>query len=293
MPAPVLSNEIKGVIYVILSGLFYGLLGYFGINALFFSGEIANMLFWRFFIGALFIGVFLAPQLKKIEFDWPKVAMIFTAAGIFYGFGTFAFFAASQHLGTGIAMVLFFTYPAIVVFSNWLLYRKKITKGYMVAIILILLGLLLLVELKLNFNYQGIILSLISAAGYAFYIMASKKNTLHPLLAAWLVCTGCALFCFVFSLANDAFFIPSDMHFWLHGLGLGIVATAVPILLLLQGLKYISSEKAAMLGVLEPVFVAFTGVLLLGERLVFIQVLGIVVVLAGALLSLLSQQAGE
>ena len=73
-------------------------------------------------------------------------------------------------------------------------------------------------------------------------------------------------------------------------MGIGVVATVIPILLMLHSLKYISSEKASLLSVLEPVFVVIFGVLLLGETLKPIHALGVVFVLAGALLTLLSHK---
>jgi drug/metabolite transporter (DMT)-like permease len=279
--------EIRGIIYIILSGFLYGFLGFFGVNALQSSADIANMLFWRFFISGVFIAIFLVPKIKNIKMDLPLMLTILTASAIFYGSSTFAYFTAVAHIGTGLAMVIFFTYPAIVVLCNRFFYRSQIDKGYYVSVILILMGLLLLAELGSDFNYQGILLSLISASGYAFYIMMSKKNNqLDPLLSALMVSIGCCFFCFIYAFSAQTFFVPKDPVFWLNSLGLGIVATALPILLLLKGLKYISSEKASILGVLEPVFVVFFGVLLLKEKLLFIQVIGIVVILGGALLSL-------
>ncbi|HLF67247.1 MAG TPA: DMT family transporter, partial [Gammaproteobacteria bacterium] len=233
--------EIKGIIYVILSGLFYGLVGYFGMQALEHTPSIANMLFWRFIIASLFIALFMLPQLKKMKIDWPAMTMIFTASAIFYGSSTFAFFTASQQMGTGVAMVIFFTYPAIVILCNRFIYNHQISPRYYLSVLFILIGLLLLIELKLNFNYLSLLLGLISACGYAFYIMASKKyNHLHPLLAALMVCLGCSFFCLIFALSHNGFLIPAAPLFWFNSVGLGIISTAVPILLLLKGLQYIA-----------------------------------------------------
>ena len=68
------------------------------------------------------------------------------------------------------------------------------------------------------------------------------------------------------------------------------MATVIPILLMLYGLKYISSEKASILSVLEPVFVVIFGILLLGESLRFLSAVGIVLILAGALMTLFSHK---
>lgn len=283
-----LSNETKGVIYVILSGFLYGFLGFFGVKAMdASSSDIANMLFWRFLIASVFIFLVMLPKIKTITLDWSVMFLLLTGSAIFYGTSTSAFFASAEHIGTGLGMVIFFTYPAIVVLCNRFLYKCQIHQGYYISVVLILFGLLLLADIGDDFNYWGILLGLISAAGYAFYIMTSKKyNQLHPLLSALMVSIGCTIFCLIFALFNDSFSIPQQSTFWFNSLGLGIISTALPILLLLEGLKYTSSEKASILGVLEPVFVALIGVMLLGEELKFLQILGVIIILGGALLAL-------
>lgn len=288
------KTELKGIICVILSGLLYGLVGYFGVNALASSSSLSNMLFWRFLISFVFIGILLIPKLPRVMENFSLMLSIFIAGALFYGSSTFAYFAATASIGTGMAMVIFFTYPAMVILCNWLLYKKIIGKKYVLAIALITLGLMLITELRLGVSIQGILLSLGSALGYAFYIIASKKNAqVHPLVAAWLVSAGCCAFALAIAIFKHQFEVPGSSLFWMNSLGLGIFSTALPILLLLQGLKYISSEKAAILGVLEPVFVALMGVLLLGEAFRAIQILGIVMLLTGAVVSLLSQSPRE
>lgn len=283
------SNEIRGIIYIILSGFLYGFLGFFGYGALQSSGDIANMLFWRFAIASAFIALVMLPKLKEIKLDWPVMLMLLSGAAIFYGASTSAFFASSVHVGTGLAMVIFFTYPAIVVLCNRFIYKAEIHKAYYISVMLILFGLLLIADIGDDFNYLGIALGLLSAAGYAFYIMCSKKyNHLHPLLAALMVSIGCTIFCLIYALFTHSFSVPQESTFWFHSIGLGIISTALPILLLLEGLKYISSEKASILGVLEPVFVALIGVMLLGEELQLLQIIGVVIILGGALLTLTS-----
>lgn len=285
------NKELKGIACVTLTGLLYGLLGYFGVKALEYTPHISNMLFWRFFIATVFIALFLIPQFfyQGIGKATPGVILsIFLGGAVFYVSSSYAFFIASKSIGTGLAMVIFFTYPAIVILCNWLLFRKKISKAYVVAIILISLGLMLMMELELGVNINGVLFSLLSAVSYAFYILASKRNNhINPLMAACLVSAGCAACSLMFALYNNAFHVPTEMDFWLNSLGIGIISTALPILLLLHGLKFISSEKAAILGVFEPIFVAIIGVLFLGEELAIMQIWGVAILLAGTVWSLL------
>ncbi|MFX7739630.1 DMT family transporter, partial [Acinetobacter baumannii] len=57
--------------------------------------------------------------------------------------------------------------------------------------------------------------------------------------------------------------------------------------LLLEALKYISSTKASILSASEPISIVCFGVLLLGETLTLSQLIGIVTILGGSILSLM------
>ena len=149
----------------------------------------------------------------------------------------------------------------------------------------------LLVDMDdLSFNLWGILFGIISAFFYACYIIASKKNSISPGMSTLMVCLGCMVTSLAVSLVTDTFSIPASITVWMHLSGIAIIATVAPILLMLYSLKYISSEKASILSVLEPVFVVIFGILLLGESLPFLSAIGIALILAGALITLFSHK---
>ena len=65
---------------------------------------------------------------------------------------------------------------------------------------------------------------------------------------------------------------------------IGVIATAIPIQLLLEGLRHVEAEKESILSVLEPALVFFIGIIALDEEVSFIQGIGVIVILVGALL---------
>src|SRR5438132_7429592 len=114
-----LSNENKGTLYAIISGLFYGLVGYFGISVVHANFSISNMLFWRFLISILLIILFLTPKIRQIKINDRAIWGAFISGAIFYSSSSVTYFMASSYIGTGLSMVIFFTYPAFVMFGMW------------------------------------------------------------------------------------------------------------------------------------------------------------------------------
>lgn len=284
-----MSTPNKGAFYAALSGLFFGLIGYFGISAIKANISVNNMLFWRFLVSAFFILIFLLPQIKTIKISFKEILKVSISGALFYGVCSTLYFIASEHIGSGLAMVIFFTYPAIVMLINFLFYKNKIGKLYFLALSIILIGMVCLIQGgSMEFNLLGIGLSILSAFLYALYIISNKNSPAPPLFATFLVSLGAAISCLIAALYEQTFIVPTGWNVWFNIAGIGILCTALPMLLLLKGLKYISAVQASILSVMEPVFVVIFGILLLGETINLTQAMGIVILLTGALLALLS-----
>ena len=89
-----LTNEYKGILYAIASGLSFGLLGYFGVTLMQAHLSVYNMLFWRFVIGAITVGFVLIPHYATL-FKEPKEAIKVIIYGVlFYSTTTILYFLA-------------------------------------------------------------------------------------------------------------------------------------------------------------------------------------------------------
>ncbi|RUR08498.1 DMT family transporter [Legionella sp. km772] len=285
------SLEQRGSVYAILSGFLYGFIGYFGLSAINNHLSASTMLFWRFLISSLLMALIVIPQLKRLKLQRKQVLIAFGGGVFYYGISTLLYFYASLYIGSGLSMVIFFTYPVIIMILNYFFYGHTIPKIYYLAILIILFGMLLMIDMEqVGFDLIGITLGLASSFFYACYIVSSKKNEMPPNVSTSMVCLGCMTTSFIVSYFDHSLAVPQNMDTWINLLGIGVIATVVPILLMLHSLKYISSEKASILSVLEPVFVVIFGVILLGETLQPWHALGVVLVLLGALITLFSHQ---
>ena len=283
-----LSNIHKGELYAAISGLMYGLIGYFGVQIINAGNTISNMSAWRYIVASIIAAMIFFSKNKKITINKSDLFKIFIYGAIFYAPCSMVFFYASEYIGTGISMVIFFTYPAIVILLNRMLYKTQINRLYYLSIAIIFLGMILLADFSdAQLNMIGIIFALFSALGYGCYITACQNiSNTDPVLSTCVVSMGCAFAGIVFAIYQGTFYIPSGAITWLNIIGMASICTALPILLLLEAMKYISSTKASILSVLEPVFVVIFGMILLNEQISTMQGLGVVIVLGGALLAL-------
>ena len=282
-----LSDEQRGSLYAVISGLGYGFLGYFGVNLMNADLSVTNMLFWRFFLAALFMLPIVVLQYKNIFSSFKENLKIVFYGMAFYSTSAIAYFIGSNYIGTGLTMVVFFIYPAIVMLFNCILYNAKISKMDYLAFSMIIIGVVFLADLQeLELDFLGIGFGILSALCYACYVVGSKRSNVSPVVSTFMVSIGCMVTCLIFSCLECSFFVPTYSNNWINIVGMALVYTALPILLLLEGLKYISSEKASMISVLEPVFVVIFGIILLGETVSNMQIVGTITVLSGALTAL-------
>jgi drug/metabolite transporter (DMT)-like permease len=284
------KSQKKGIIYAIFSGLGFGFIGYFGMSLIEDNMSIALTTFWRFFVSSIIIAVVSRKDLKLI-LERPKEVLRLIFYGIvLYSTGTMTYFYGSKFIGTGLAMVIFFIFPVIVISYNRFVQKHKIDRLIYIAAIIILIGISCLVKFDgVILDEVGIGLCLLSASIYATYIIVSRNNKLPAGLSTLSVSIGCVINTLTITTLDGSFYIPHTFVNWLDILGIAVISTAIPMLLFLKSLEHISSEKASLLTVLEPLFVVFLGVIFLGEKIDLIQGIGAFLILTGSTIALLEK----
>ena len=288
-----LTREQKGVAYVLISGLCYGLIGYFGIKIMQENFSAYNMLFWRFVVASIIMFALCFWQMKDqklLQNHFGEMVKVFFNSAIFHGSASAFYFVSSVKIGTGLAMIMFFAYPLVVVILNRIFYKTKITASYFFSIIAILVGITLLGDLQgFEINFYGIIFGTLAAIFFGCYVFSVQQSKLPPLTMAFVVCLGCLGASALFALVDGSLVIPQNSKPYFDIVAMGLISTALPILFFLQSLKYINSTKASLLGVSEPLAVLYFGWLLLDEKISALQLLGSLIILVGGVLALIEK----
>ena len=285
------KTTLRASVLVAISGILYGFLGYLGTNVIRDEISISTMLFWRFFIAAIWIFFFLLfKHVKQTTINYPDKStlfLIFILGAIAYAGGSGFYFLSSQYIGTGLAMVIFFSYPIMVAIISWLLHGSKLNPGIILTLILITLGLFLIHNSSsAEMSSLGIAFGIINALCYALYLLVSKRLSRIAIdsdIYTIMVCIGSFVIFLILALATHSFVFPSSLKTVGYLLALGILATAIPIQLMLEGLKHISSLRASIISVLEPLITMIVGFILLNESISSLQITGALLILGSTL----------
>jgi drug/metabolite transporter (DMT)-like permease len=289
----IFSGEQKGIIYVLASGLCYGLIGYFGISIMQENLSAYNMLFWRFLVSTLVMFGFSFLQMREKYFlqkNFSQLTKIFFYSALFHGTSSAFYFMSSARIGSGLAMILFFIYPLIVVILNRIFFQTKISKYYFFSISAIFIGIILLADLQhFSMDLFGIFLGILAAIFFGLYVFAVQKSSIPPITLAFTVSLGCCFASGIFALIDGSFLVPQNIKPVFNIIAMGVISTALPILFFLRGLNYINSTKASLLGVCEPLAVLFFGWLLLAEEINNMQLIGSAIILLGGAIALIEK----
>jgi DME family drug/metabolite transporter len=214
---------------------------------------------------------------------WPWIATAL-AAGSMAAYQVF-FFAAVARTGVAVGTVVTIgSAPILAGLMGWLVRGEHPGRQWMVATGLAIVGCGLLITAggSLSADVVGVLLALGAGVSYAVYAVSSKG-----LLEGRAPDAVMAVVFSVGALLLAPLLLTADLG-WLaqvRGLGaalhLGLVATAAAYTLFARGLSAVPVATAVTLSLAEPLTAGMLGVLLLGERLTTVAVLGVGLLLSG------------
>jgi len=203
------------------------------------------------------------------------------------------YFASLHRIGAGLAEVLLFLYPMWVVLITAVVLRQQVTRLVVGCSVVAVAGAALTVGAVSGVDGVGVLLAVGASIGFACYVVLSGRlvHGVGSILTTALITTGAAV---TFSLAAlvTGSQGPTDAAGWAATLGLSLVGTVVSFLLLTLGLARMPSTDASVVSTVEPAVAVLLGVLLLGEPIGLLQVVGVALVL-GSVAVLVRVEAAE
>jgi drug/metabolite transporter (DMT)-like permease len=281
----------------------FGTLGYLSRTAATFGVDALGFVLWRAAIGSavLFLVAWLLVRagggsvrgLSPGVLTPPRRRALLLAAlcGAALNVSMFAAFATTT---IAVALICFYSYPAMVTIAAARLYHERLAPVRVAALALSCVGLVLVVVAPLFtatnvvVNPAGIALALFAAvcqaafilvAGHGFAPMSSLQVSAWVILAAVLMTLPLAL------LLGDtgALVGPlADARAWAPVLFGGLAAAAIATTAFVAGIGMIGPSRAAIMMTVEPVVGVLLAALLLGEQSTPIQLLGGVAVIVAA-----------
>lgn len=180
-------------------------------------------------------------------------------------------FASIRFIDTGIATALNFSYPALVVLLDRLLYRQRADRHQWIALGLCLAGVLMFADPGGAFTWRGFLLALGSGLAFALYVLYMERSgimeTMPFLPFTFYFFLFSALLLLPFALVSGELRGGSGVTGWLLLAVFAFVDGLVGTLLQEYGVNAIGGRAASIISAMEPVTCALLGAVFLEERL--------------------------
>ena len=218
--------------------------------------------------------------------DWWLLAL----TGLFFTGDLVAWHSSIRLSGVANATFLAHLSTPIVSLGAWLLFRERLTWGFMAGLVLAMAGTALIMgasSLGESGNLLGDGLGVLTAFFYGGYLLAIKH--LRESLPSGLIMAVSTAFSLlglvVAALVMGEGLIPATLLGWGTLVAIGLVIHAGGQGLITVAFRHLSASFASVALLATPVLAALFGWLLLGETLTLLQSLGCAAVLAGIALS--------
>lgn len=291
-------KPLTGIGVALVSAIIFGTSGSFAKSLLEAGWSTGAAVTWRMTGAGL---VLLIPAILALRGQWRILLANWKPILLFGAFGVaacqLAYFHAVERLSVGVALMLEYLAPVMIVLILWIQHRKAPRAMTIAGTILAFGGLVLVLNLGASerIDFIGVLWGLVAAVGLVvyFFVTAEENDTLPPIVLAT---AGLFVGAAIMGLAGLLRIIPMETSFvdvtlagavvpwWVALLGLILISTAFAYVTGIMAARALGSKVASFVSLFEVVAAVLWAWLFLGELPLPIQLLGGLLIFAGVVL---------
>ena len=237
------------------------------------------------------LAVWAARQPGVQPLSKPDLRAVAAAGFVGYYLASYFDFLGLQYITAALERLVLFLYPTFVLLLSALLFKRRITRRDVIAVVLSYVGIAFVFAHDLHTQQGNVVLGsfwvLLSALFYAAYLLGSGRlvgrvGSMRFACYAGLVSCASVVVHFLVTHPVAALLSQPAPVYWLSFL-MAAVSTVMPIVLTSEGIRRIGASHASVIGAVGPVATIFLGFMFLGEPITLAQIVGAALVLAGVL----------
>lgn len=275
----------NGIALVMLAALFWGITG--GIAEILMSKGWSPTVI-SFYRGAIGLICIFSWFLFRAKQNWPRSSSVYIwsiLAGIGVAGNFTLYFLSIEASSIAIAATLMYTAPVFVLLISFFLKLERSTWLKWGCIVVVLLGIFLLTGAyesgSTSVTLVGVATGLGSGLSYALFIFSFKNASTFgkPQTTLSIAFFAFSLILLLFIDHHEAVsvIVSSDVGWFLL---LGLVGAGVSFVFYVVGIKWTTPSTASMIAMIEPVTASLFGVLVFKDSLTFVQLIGMLLILA-------------
>jgi len=283
-----MNEKIKGSLLVVAAALIWGTVG----TATRFAGNVdaINIGVYRTFFAVVATFIIILSSKKISEIIPKKKIPYLVLLGIFIAL-LVAFLAMSIKVSTiANAILLFYTAPIFATFFSRIFLKENIKRESFISLILCIVGIVFISGNGFDANlWLGIVFGLIAGVSYAAQMTIGRYLKEYPCLLTtfWMNLIALLL---LLPFANPFSVQFDKMPILIY---MGIALSAVAPFLFFEGVRYIKTQDAGVITMLDPLTNIILGILIFSEIPSLLTSLGGTLILSAVLLQIFSSSVSK
>ena len=280
------------MVFGLISATLYGITPIFVYHATDNGADSFGLMCSRYIIAVVVLLIYRTFKIGLRKWPTKKLSLkLFLLGAIGLYSNSICMFTAFDYLPSGLAMVLFYFYPILVVLFGWVFFRHVPPKIIWPCLAITLLGVALSASKLSGGQAKGVAIIVFGAFAYAIYsVLAGASMPKTDLVSGLILVFGGAGFSFVVVWLIDPPGLPTTMPFtadvWLPALEIGIVGTIGAMGIFFAGMNLIGASKSAVIQTWEVLVAICSGVFFLNQSFSIRQLFGAVLILSGVIVLL-------
>lgn len=278
----------EGYTAALLSAFTFGLIPLFSVPLLADGMPTSTVLMYRFLFATLAMSVYVLVCKSSLRVTRQQFVWLLLLSFLYFA-TAHLLLTGYEFISSGMATVLHFTYPIFVALLMLLIFRVRLSKRGLMAIMAAVAGVSLVsgVTSSEPINPEGPALVITSGFLYAVYIITVNKSvarTLSHEALTFYILLITTIFLSLYCIVDDKMVLPASAMDWTNLVLLGVLSTTISNITLVKAIDLIGSTPTAVMGALEPMTAVMVGVIAFGEVLTPIRILGILMILVAVVL---------
>lgn len=240
--------------------------------------DVPSLLLMRFAIAGVVLWAIVAMRRPAR----PPLKTILVAAGlgaVGYAVQAATFFASLERLDASLASMLLYVYPTLVLVAAVVIGRERATRRRVGALALASAGTVLVLlggGSTGALDPVGIALVFAAAVTYSGYILVSDRrgHETDPFLFTAMIMTAAGLAVGLWTATQGGPHLHVATQGWEAAAAIAVVSTVVPTAAFLVSMRRIGPATAAIVATLEPVITVVLAMIVFGDHLGPVQLLG-------------------
>lgn len=278
-------DKSKGIAFGVLAAFIYGFTPILGKLTYMEGSNSMSLTFYRNFLSIPFLFFIIKYKKIDIKINKSELKKLAILASLGSTLTALTLYGAYNYISVGMTTTIHYIYPVLVTAVCILVYKEKVSKEKIIALILSTIGVMMFFEG--DFSIIGVSLALLSGVFYAahiLYIDKSGLNTMYPFKITFYLSLFSSLYLFIAGVANGSLVYVMTPKGWVFTALVAFFVSFLANTFIPIGVKYVGPTVTSIVGMFEPITSVILGILVLNEPVTAKNIIACILILAGVLI---------